>query len=146
MLVRSDIAELWALRREDRGVAVVQHDYQTRHPFKYLGNVNEDYPRKNWSSVILWNCAFFPNRRLTPEFVTNAPGSFLHQFKWLTDAQIEPLPVEWNHLTMEYDPKDSAKLLHFTVGPPCFEDYGGQEGAEEWFATYRRAITPLVEG
>jgi hypothetical protein len=23
---------------------------------KYLGNKNEDYPRKNWSSLILWNC------------------------------------------------------------------------------------------
>ena len=56
MIVRGDIAELWNMRQYNVDVQVVKHDYKTRMTEKYLGSRNEDYPRKNWSSVILWNC------------------------------------------------------------------------------------------
>ncbi len=145
MLVRSDIVELWKMRRADRALHVVQHDYRTKFDTKYLGNENRDYPRKNWSSVILWNCAFWPNRKLTPAFVASAPGSYLHRFEWLGEDQIEPLPAEWNHLTMEYPDSPTAKLLHYTIGTPCFAGYENQEGADEWYATLDRANAPLGE-
>jgi hypothetical protein len=70
MIVRSDIRELSGM--VNHGVAVVKHAYTTKHPIKYLGNKNEDYPRKNWSSVIWWNCGFYPNRILHPDFVASA--------------------------------------------------------------------------
>ena len=88
MIVRADIAELFALQRMDQGVQVVKHDYKTKFPVKYLGNKNEDYPRKNWSSVVLWNCGFRPHRLLTPEYVQTATGSHLHRFGWLSGEQI----------------------------------------------------------
>ena len=140
MLVRGDIADLFALARLDRGCQVVKHDYKTKHPVKYLGNKNEDYPRKNWSSVILWNCGYFPNRALIPDFVNGRDGSYLHRFGWLLDDQIGELPAEWNHLTMEYAPSPAARLLHTTIGIPPF--YPEQEGADEWFATRQRAMEP----
>lgn len=130
MIVRRDLAELWNLRRGDKGVQVVQHDYKTKFPVKYLGNKNDDYPRKNWSSVILWNNAYYPNRILTPEFVTRSTGAFLHRFSWLRDEQIESLPSEWNHLTLEYEPNPNAAIYHYTIGIPPF--YPEQEGADEW--------------
>src|SRR6185312_4917242 len=68
MLVRADIADLAKLARLDKACCVVKHDYRTKHPTKYLGQKNEDYPRKNWSSVVAWNCSYFPNRILTPDF------------------------------------------------------------------------------
>ena len=80
MIVRGDIAELWNLRNTAQDAQVVKHDYQTRMSEKYLGAKNENYPRKNWSSVILWNCNSFPNRRLTPEFVQRSTSSELHRF------------------------------------------------------------------
>jgi hypothetical protein len=140
MIVRGDIAELYAQRRGDLGVQVVQHDYKTKYPVKYLGNKNEDYPRKNWSSVILWNNAYFPNRKLTPEFVASKPGSFLHRFLWLNDGQIGALPSEWNRLVLEQDVKPDDKLLHYTIGTPCFTDYPDAE----WQRVYERAITPCL--
>ena len=143
MLVRADIAQLWKLRRGDRGVAVVKHEYRTRFPVKYLGQKNENYPRKNWSSVMLWNCSFFPHRKLTPEFVAQQKGSYLHRFKWLRDEQIEALPAQWNHLCLEYPPDEGAKLLHYTVGLPPFPGYDRQEGAREWFDTADRAMAPM---
>ncbi len=59
---------------------------------KYLGSKNENYPRKNWSSVVLWNCEHPANRALTPEFVQSATGAQLHRFTWLDDALIGELP------------------------------------------------------
>lgn len=132
MIVRGDIAELWDIRESGKDVQVVKHDYKTKMPIKYLGAKNEDYPRKNWSSVILWNCNSFPNRKLTPEYVMKSPGSHLHRFEWLDDARIGELPKEWNWLPDEYGPNENAKLLHYTLGTPCFHEFADTPQANEW--------------
>ena len=133
MIVRGDIAELWNLRDVYKDVQVVKHDYKTRMPVKYLGAKNEDYPRKNWSSVILWNCNSFPNRRLTPEFVQQSTGSELHRFSWIDDDRIGSLPPEWNWLDIEYEPNTNAKLVHYTLGTPCFDEFADKGSfANEW--------------
>jgi lipopolysaccharide biosynthesis glycosyltransferase len=132
MIVRGDIAELWDLRDASKDVQVVKHDYKTRMPVKYLGAKNEDYPRKNWSSVILWNCNSFPNRKLTPEFIQQSTGSFLHRFSWLEDERIDELPPEWNWLPDEYGPNADAKLLHYTLGTPCFQEFADTPQGNEW--------------
>jgi lipopolysaccharide biosynthesis glycosyltransferase len=132
MIVRGDIAELWELRNSYMDVMVVKHDYQTRMPVKYLGAPNENYPRKNWSSVILWNCNSFPNRQLTPAFVQQASGSELHRFSWLADERIGELPPEWNWLPDEYGINRDAKLLHYTLGTPCFQEFADTPQGDEW--------------
>lgn len=145
MLITGDVAELFHMKRLDMGVQVVKHDYVTKRREKYLGSVNEDYPRKNYSSVMLWNCAFYPNRKLTPEFVASKTGAYLHRFMWLDDERIGDLPVEWNWLCGEYEPDAGVdvKLYHYTLGSPCFDGYQDQQGAREWFECYRRAIAPM---
>lgn len=142
MVVRGDIAELFDYQLSYCGVRVVKHDYKTKFPVKYLGNKNEDYPRKNWSSVILWNCAFSPNRKLTPEFIAHKTGNYLHRFLWLADDQIGELPAEWNRLVLEQPVQEFDKLLHYTIGTPCFQEYADCDAAEEWHAAYRRATAP----
>ena len=132
MIVRGDIAELWNLRQLDKDVMVVKHDYKTRMTEKYLGAKNEDYPCKNWSSVILWNCNSHPNRRLTPEFVQKATGAELHRFSWIEDRRIGELPPEWNWLPDEYGPNPDAKLLHYTLGTPCFHEFADTPQGNEW--------------
>ena len=132
MIVRADITELWDLRNPGLDVQVVKHDYKTRMPIKYLGAKNEDYPRKNWSSVILWNCNSFPNRRLTPEFIQRSTGSELHRFSWIEDDRIGELPKEWNWLPDEYGPNPDAKLLHYTLGTPCFHEFADTPQGNEW--------------
>ena len=132
MIVRGDIAELWELRDSYKDVMVVKHDYKTRMTEKYLGAKNEDYPRKNWSSVILWNCNSHPNRKLTSEFVQKATGAELHRFSWLLDERIGELPPEWNWLPDEYGPNPDAKLLHYTLGTPCFHEFADTPQGNEW--------------
>jgi len=132
MVVKDDIVKIWNLRDPRKDVQVVKHDYKTRMPVKYLGAKNEDYPRKNWSSVILWNCNSFPNRPLTPEFVQKSTGSFLHRFSWIDDARIGDLPPEWNWLPDEYGENLDAKLLHYTLGAPCFQEFADTPQGSEW--------------
>ena len=132
MIVRGDIAELWNLRNATQDAQVVKHDYQTRMSEKYLGAKNENYPRKNWSSVILWNCNSFPNRKLTPEFVQRATGAELHRFSWIEDDRIGALPPEWNWLPDEYGANTDAKLLHYTLGTPCFHEFATTPQGGEW--------------
>jgi hypothetical protein len=132
MLLRSDTAALWAMRDETKAVMCVHHDYKTRAAQKYLGAVNEDYPRKNWSSVVLWNCGHPANRVLTPQFVQNATGAQLHRFTWLSDELIGKIPIVWNWLPDEFGPNPEAKLLHWTLGTPCFHEYATAPMSEEW--------------
>jgi lipopolysaccharide biosynthesis glycosyltransferase len=132
MILRDDIVKLWKLKESDKDVMVVKHNYQTRMPVKYLGAKNENYPRKNWSSVILWNCNGLSNRQLTPEFVQASTGAFLHRFSWIEDNRIGELPPEWNWLPDEYGDNSDAKLLHYTLGTPCFQEFADTPQANEW--------------
>lgn len=132
MLLRADVAELWAMRDESKAVMCVHHDYQTRAQVKYLGAQNQNYPRKNWSSVVLWNCAHPANRVVTPDFVMNATGAQLHRFTWLDDSLVGEVPREWNWLPDEFGPNPQAKLLHYTLGTPCFHEYANTPMADEW--------------
>jgi len=143
MLLRADIRELWDMRDDTKAIMCVKHDYKTRASIKYLGAKNEDYPRKNWSSVILWNCDHPANSILTPAFIENATGAQLHRFSWLSDVSIGELPVEWNWLPDEFGENKQAKLLHFTLGLPSFYEYADSPMASEWhreliLATYTK--------
>lgn len=152
MVVRDDIAKLWNMREQfmfNKAVAVVKHDYKTKHPRKYIGTPmeadNADYARKNWSSCILWNAGHFANMRLTPEIVREAPGSFLHRFQWLSDDQIGELPADWNAISGEQD-ISSASLIHYSLGSPGFSHYANCDGAENFHRAKRNALYMIGEG
>jgi len=131
MLVLDDIAELWALRDDRYAVMVVKHDHRPREAVKFLGQPQTAYPKKNWSSVMLFNNARC--RALTPQYVNTASGLELHQFKWLADeALIGALPGRWNHLVGYDPPSRDVSLVHYTLGGPYFEEYRDCEYAEEW--------------
>lgn len=143
MICRGDIAELWAMRDPFKCVQVVKHDYKTKHPRKYVGTQmeagNEDYPRKNWSSVMLMNCGHYDWRRLTPDVVEKSPGYYLHRLQFTEDRFIGELPKAWNWLADEYGYDEDAKLLHWTAGIPAFRHYRNAPHSGEWFRANQRA-------
>jgi lipopolysaccharide biosynthesis glycosyltransferase len=145
MICQADIKELWDLKDETKALLVVKHNYQTKAHHKYLGNINQDYPRKNWSSIILWNCAHAKHKILTPAFVANQTGKFLHRFSWLDDNDIGELPLEWNWLAIEYPDNRKAKLIHYTLGTPCFKDYQDTDMSDIWHNGYKRMIGGMQE-
>jgi len=130
MIVTDDIQKLFALADESMAVQVVKHDYKTKFPVKYLNQVNGDYPRKNWTSVMMFNNSHPDNKKLTPEYVATASGKELHRIEW-TD-KIGELPIEWNWLADEYGESVNAKLIHYTAGTPCFHDFACSPMANLW--------------
>lgn len=138
MMLRTDIAELvdFVLANSSirkHAVAVCKHNYIPKDRVKYLGNTQYAYPRKNWSSFMVFNCAHKHCRRLTPEFVNRSDAQTLHRFWWTHEDFILSLPLEWNWLVGEYEYNDSAHNVHWTVGGPWFREYEGADYAREWF-------------
>jgi lipopolysaccharide biosynthesis glycosyltransferase len=145
MICQTDIKELLDLRDGSKALQVVKHDYKTKANQKYLGNINQDYPRKNWSSVILWNCEHPKHKLLTPDFIANESGKYLHRFSWLEDNEIGELPKEWNWLATEYPNNEQANIIHYTLGTPCFKDYRNTEMADIWLKKYDRLNNGMEE-
>jgi lipopolysaccharide biosynthesis glycosyltransferase len=132
MVVKDDVAKLWAWRDEKYSIQVVKHNYQPTEETKFLGNQQTKYQKKNWSSLILFNNA--KCRALTKDYVNTAHGLDLHQFRWLeSEWQIGEIPKHWNHLVGhdEFDPE--ASLVHYTTGGPYFDEYQNCDFAEDWF-------------
>jgi hypothetical protein len=139
MLCRADVAELAALRDQaaDKAVLVCKHAYVPKTKRKFLDQVQTQYERKNWSSLMLFNnerC-----RALTPQYVNSASGLDLHRFKWTDDAAIGGLPLEWNWLVGEYEANPAARIVHYTLGGPWFDEYRDCDYADEWLEENRRA-------
>lgn len=144
MLCQADIGELfvYGLAFPDKAVHVVQHDYTPKSARKFLDQPQTAYHRKNWSSVMLFNNALC--KQLTPEYVNTATGLELHQFKWVADEKIGTLPLDWNWLVGEYEPNDKAKILHYTLGTPCFPDYMFGQEADLWYEEFDKLTTPMT--
>lgn len=132
----ADPAELLAIADPSKAVMVVKHD-QAGGGFKMDGQVQTTYSRKNWSSVMLFNCDHRANRRLSLTDVNERPGRDLHAFYWLADSEIGELPSEWNWL-VNVEPKPVVpKIAHFTNGGPWFPTWPGAEHDEIWLEASR---------
>lgn len=137
-LFTGDLADLLDEIDPKKAVTVVQHDYTPPEGTKMDGQRQLPYPRKNWSSMIVWNCGHKDNKKVDLEFVNTATGQDLHRFTWLDDTDIGNLNPEWNWLVGWYrEYRDGfPKALHYTEGGPWFDEYRNCEYAEIW-KTYR---------
>jgi hypothetical protein len=136
MMIRTDISKIFdeGYNNADKAIHVVKHDYAPKNTVKFLNNVQYSYPRKNWSSVVLWNCNHKSNRIVTPEFVNFEAPEILHRFSWLKDEEIGSLDIRWNWLVGEYEnPPPDVFNVHWTVGGPYFNEYSDADFSSEWF-------------
>jgi lipopolysaccharide biosynthesis glycosyltransferase len=134
MILTTDIKELFDQADPKYAVMCVQHDYTPKEGTKMDGQKQTIYPRKNWSSVMLFNCAHPSNAALTMDLVNNPEinGAYLHRFSWLKDEEIGELDHTWNYLVGVYDDIDAPNLIHYTEGGPWFENYRNCEFNELW--------------
>jgi hypothetical protein len=114
-----------ALRNTGAALAVVKHDHQPATALKMDGQQQTRYWRKNWSSVMLFDCDHAAHRRLTLQDVNSRPGRALHQFCWLDDGDIAALDPRWNWLVGEQPPTAAGGIAHFTVGGPFTPGWQG---------------------
>jgi hypothetical protein len=144
-----DVAGLLDHTRVPKAVYCVQHDYRPKETVKMDGAVQTSYPRKNWSSLMLFNCDHPAVRSLTPEIVNRESGAYLHRMQWVDDGEIGALPTEWNWLEgwNEKPAQGLPKAVHFTRGGPWFAQWQDVDYGDLWRAEYeamrgeRRAAT-----
>jgi len=141
VLVRADLAELFASVDATKAVSVVKHDHRPLNATKMDGQVQTSYRRKNWSSVMVFNCEHPKVEALTVERVNAMTGRELHQFAWLDDDDIGELHPKWNWLVGHSDPAIEPGVVHFTDGYPQMAGYENVAYADEW-----RAALEMAEG
>ena len=149
ILCWSDIRDLFALADERYAVMVVKH---AQSDFKGLsasnitttkmdGQIQTYYGRKNWSSVVLWNCGHPANKRLTEEVLNSMPGRDLHAFFWLRDDEIGELPQQWNWLIgVTPGVPQRQGIWHYTLGTPDIRDGYPSEFDSAWLEEHERML------
>ena len=135
-LFTRDIGELAVLADPNKAVHVVQHHYVPANATKMDGQQQATYPRKNWSSFMLFNGAHPDVIRLVPAVVNSQPPAFLHRLQWVSDdTNIGALPREWNFLVGEYPaPAKPPMAIHYTNGGPWFENCRSVDYGDLWLA------------
>ncbi len=131
-----DVAELREYMDPRYAVLCVQHDYRPSETTKMDGVPQTVYPRKNWSSFMVFNCEHPSTRKLTPDVVNRETGAYLHRMQWAADEEIGALPVGWNWLEGWYEKPAQGypQAVHMTRGGPWFENWQHVDYAEEWRA------------
>lgn len=131
-LILADIAELAEWFDPKYAVMCVKHDFNPTETTKMHFVPQQKYPRKNWSSLMAFNCEHPSNKSLTPEVVNRESGTWLHGMHWLKDEEIGALPEAWNWLDGWSSPSLAPKIVHHTRGGPWFENWQGVAYAAEW--------------
>jgi lipopolysaccharide biosynthesis glycosyltransferase len=117
-----------------KAVYCVQHEYTPAYNVKMDGKAQASYPRKNWSSFMIFNCDHPDVRTLTPEVINSATAAYLHRLEWVSsDSDIGALDLDWNFLGGEYPkPNYTPRVIHYTNGGPWFDKWQNCDFADLW--------------
>jgi lipopolysaccharide biosynthesis glycosyltransferase len=129
-----DIAELVALIDPAKAVSCVQHDHRPPEQTKMDDAIQTRYPRKNWSSLMLFNCRHRSVRQLTAETVNTQTGAYLHRMQWVAEDEVGAIPETWNWLEgwSAKPAQGTPKVIHYTRGGPWFEKWRDADYADLW--------------
>ncbi len=141
-LFTRDIYSLFDSLDPSKAVYVVQHDYSPSQSVKMDGKQQTVYPRKNWSSFIVFNGVNEYVKALTPDVVNSSTPAYLHRFSWIPDDNlIGSLKLEWNFLEGEYEkPEEVPAAIHYTNGGPWFDNWQNVDFADLWCAERDRYL------
>lgn len=130
----ADVAELVTDLNPAKAIYCVQHNYWPPEKTKMSGARQTVFPRKNWSSLMVFNTAHRACRALTPDIINRATSAFLHRMQWVPDTEIGALPVEWNWLEgwNNVHRDGPPKAIHFTRGGPWHANWRDVQFADLW--------------
>ena len=120
--------------QDKKAMYCVNHpEYIPKHTTKFYDKPQLTFPKKNWSSLMIFNNEHPSTQRLTPESVKRTSPQWLHRFNWLDEeTELGKLPITWNWLIGEYAKAPLPKGLHFTNGGPFNEVYK-QDYEDVWY-------------
>ena len=128
-----DVAEVFnQYCNENLAVSCVKHSYtKCNGKTKMDGRPQEYYPRKNWSSLMLFNCEHSSTKNLTLEAVNTQTPAWLHRMGWSEDKYVGEINKRYNYLVDYYHDND-FKVLHYTDGGPWHPGYENVEHGDLW--------------
>lgn len=132
MVLLDDFNKIIPLLDDSKAVMCVKHNHQPTETIKMDNQIQTQYPRKNWSSVIAFNCDHPANKQLSIEDINSKPGFWFHTFSWLKDEEIGELPRGWNWLVNVQPLPSETYIAHFTLGGPWFDNWKAQPHDELW--------------
>lgn len=132
VVFRRDPRQMLSEIEPGKAIYVVQHDYRPKSVWKMDGQSQASYPRKNWSSVMLFDCSHPANARLTLRDVNTRTGRDLHRLYWLADQEIGALDAAWNWLVGETPQPLNLGIAHLTLGGPWVSGWRGGPYDSEW--------------
>ena len=132
----ADIRELVELVDDRYAIMCVHHDHRPQEEWKMDHRAQTQYPRKNWSSMVLYNCGHPANAALTADIANTESGAFLHRFQWLDDDLIGAVPETWNWLEGWNQNPDTGhpNVVHLTRGGPWFDEWRDVDYADLWLS------------
>ena len=131
------VSEAFDYLKDNQAVACVKHDYTPSKSFKMDGRAQTAYPRKNWSSLMVFNCEHPSTKQLTISAVNEKSPPWLHRIQWAQDDEIGEIPYQYNYLVGYYQTND-AKVYHYTDGGPWHPGYENVQYGDRW----KRYMTP----
>jgi lipopolysaccharide biosynthesis glycosyltransferase len=136
VLARTSLARLFEVAEANPQYAVmcIKHNHVPDYQVKMDGQQQTRYARKNWSSVMMFNCDHPANKYLTLEALNSLPGRDLHRFCWLKDDEIGEFDTTWNYLVGHTETEERPNLVHFTDGVPFMKGYEDCEYSDEYRA------------
>ena len=140
VVLREDPRNMLREVNAQHAVSVVQHDYLPSNTLKMVDQTQTVYPRKNWSSVMLFNCEHPANRRLSIRDVNERPGRDLHRFYWLHDREIGSLHPRWNWLVDVQPRPERIGIAHMTLGGPWLPGWQGGSFDDDWRNCYGQEL------
>lgn len=132
MLVQTDLYEVLKEIDHTAPINCVQHEnYIPKSNIKMDGKTQYTYPRKNWSSFMVFNCEHADvKRNLSLSNVNLSTPQYLHRMEWA--SSVGSLNYSWNYLVGYYQNLDCPKVLHYTDGGPWFEKYKDCPFSKNW--------------
>jgi len=144
-LWQCDVNELLDYYDDRYAVMCVKHNYSPPESTKMDGNPQTHYPRKNWSSLMLFNCEHPDVKFLNTHNINEKGAKWLHRFEWTRDECIGEIPATYNWLEGWYNDNIDPKVIHYTRGGPWHETWDGHY-KEQWVKTYNKLVKEKSNG
>ena len=118
IIFRKSPLELSYFLSPKNAVACLQYEYDDFPEKKFDGQNNVTYPKKLWSSFMVFNNNHPDCKKLTPEIVNTETGKYLHQFEWTQNIDMIPEQYIFTEGLDDIHHKYDFYAVHYTHGGP----------------------------